>query len=99
MRLWLSALVAGVAAAMLVAGFPASASDQTVTAEGSTDWNPNSLSINPGDTVTWMNPISGGEHNVCVSKGTTQGVCDEYKSGDPQLGIPEPHHPLTLSSS
>jgi len=69
MRLWLSALVAGVAAAMLVAGFPASASDQTVTAEGSADWNPNSLSINPGDTVTVQVIRDGQTQNVDVKLG------------------------------
>src|SRR5438067_10880768 len=84
-RLVVLGLAAGVAAAFLVAGLPALAADQTVTAEGSADWNPSQLTITAGDKVTWQNPISGGDHDVCVSRGTTQGVCDEYKSGDPQL--------------
>ena len=85
LRPGIPALASGLAVALLVAGMSASAADQTVTAEGSADWNPSQLTITAGDKVTWQNPISGGDHDVCVSRGTTQGVCDEYKSGDPQL--------------
>src|SRR3954452_2047547 len=87
MRLGLTALVAGFLVALLVAGFPASAANQTIAAQPSNaGWNPSSVSISPGESVTWTNPPSGF-HNVCVAPaGEAASQCtssnDEYRSGN-----------------
>jgi plastocyanin len=47
---------------------PASAADQTVTAEPSTQWSPDDVTIDMGDTVTWNN--AGGVHNVEFDDGS-----------------------------
>ena len=52
--------------ALLVA--PASAADQTVTAQPTTEWSPDDVTIDLGDTVTWNN--AGGFHNVAFNDGS-----------------------------
>ena len=47
---------------------PASAADQTVTAQPSTEWSPDEVTIDMGDTVTWNN--AGGVHNVEFNDGS-----------------------------
>jgi plastocyanin len=47
---------------------PASAADQTVTAGPSTQWSPDDVTIDIGDTVTWNN--AGGVHNVEFNDGS-----------------------------
>jgi len=47
---------------------PASAADQTVTAQPSTQWAPDDVTIDMGDTVTWNN--AGGVHNVTFNDGS-----------------------------
>jgi plastocyanin len=53
--------IAGLAAA------PAQAADETVHATPSNTWSPSSVTINVGDTVTWVN--DGGFHNVRFEDG------------------------------
>jgi plastocyanin len=52
--------------ALLLAA-PAHAADQTVRATPQSTFTPNSLTINVGDTVTWVN--DGGQHNVKFDDG------------------------------
>jgi plastocyanin len=52
----------GVLVAVLVQAAPSPAANQTVTANPSLQFSPNSVVINQGDTVTWNN--NGGLHNV-----------------------------------
>ena len=52
----------GVFVAVLVQAAPSLAANQTVTANPSLTFSPNSVVINQGDTVTWNN--TGGLHNV-----------------------------------
>jgi plastocyanin len=47
---------------------PASAADQTVTAQPSIQWSPDEVTIDMGDTVTWNN--AGGTHNVEFDDGS-----------------------------
>jgi plastocyanin len=47
---------------------PASAADQTVSALPSTQWSPDEVEIDMGDTVTWQN--QGGFHNVKFNDGS-----------------------------
>src|SRR5687767_7262899 len=47
---------------------PASAADQTVTAQPSSQWSPDDVTLDMGDTVTWNN--SGGVHNVEFNDGS-----------------------------
>ena len=53
-------------AALMVA--PASAADETVTAQPSQVWAPDEVTIDMGDTVTWRN--AGGFHNVEFDDGS-----------------------------
>jgi len=53
-------------AALMVA--PASAADETVTAQPSIAWSPNDVTVDMGDTVTWKN--GGGFHNVEFDDGS-----------------------------
>lgn len=80
------ALVAGVVAAALVAGFPASAADTSVSAVSYTNWNPDPITVNVGDTVTWSNDTVY-MHNVCVAAaGEPAGTdCNEFRNGDPAV--------------
>jgi plastocyanin len=57
----------GTLAALAAAGAPAQASSQTVSAE-TNSWSTSSVSIVPGDTVTWSNPSSFC-HNIVVKDG------------------------------
>jgi plastocyanin len=88
MKVWLTALLAGVAAAALVAGIPALAADQTVTAQAGNHWSSTQVNIAPGDKVTWSNP-SGIAHNVCVAKPgdvldpMSAASCTEFRNGNP----------------
>jgi plastocyanin len=52
----------GVLVAVLLQAAPSQAANQTVTANPSLQFTPNSVVINQGDTVTWNN--AGGLHNV-----------------------------------
>src|SRR5687767_9101240 len=47
---------------------PASAADQTVTAQPSSQWSPGDVTLDLGDTVTWNN--AGGVHNVEFNDGS-----------------------------
>ena len=47
---------------------PASAADQSVTATPSSEWSPDDVTIDLGDTVTWNN--GGGVHNVEFNDGS-----------------------------
>src|SRR4051812_23016990 len=98
MRLGVVPLAAGIGVAALVAGFPASAADQAVTA-GALSWDKTSVAIAVGETVTWSNN-SGISHNICVAKpgDTPSGVnpldgasCTEFRNGDPANGWSAPH--------
>jgi plastocyanin len=51
-----------------LAAVPASAADQTVTAQPSSQWSPDEVTIDQGDTVTWNN--AGGIHNVEFDDGS-----------------------------
>jgi plastocyanin len=92
MRLGVIALLAGVLAAALVAGFPAVAADQAVSAVSYTAWNPSQVNIDPGNKVTWSNS-TGYMHNVCVAKpgdtpksiatDPTGASCTEFRNGAP----------------
>jgi plastocyanin len=88
MKVWVAVLLAGVAAAALVAGIPALAANQTVTA-GLSSWSSTQVSIAPGEKVTWSNP-SGNTHNVCVAKpgetpDLTAASCTEFRNGAPSI--------------
>jgi plastocyanin len=82
-----TAFVVGVALALLVAGLPASAADQTINAQVPYGWDQTNVTINVGDTVTWANP-GGGDHNVCVAKAGSQ-TCsasdNQFRNGDPSV--------------
>lgn len=58
-----------IAAALLLA-VPASAVDESVSALPSTQWSPDDVTIDMGDTVTWHN--EGGFHNVEFNDGSFQ---------------------------
>lgn len=47
---------------------PASAADQTVTAQPSSQWSPDDVTLDMGDAVTWNN--AGGVHNVEFNDGS-----------------------------
>jgi plastocyanin len=47
---------------------PASAADQTVTAQPSSEWSPDDVTVDTGDTITWNN--AGGVHNVRFNDGS-----------------------------
>jgi plastocyanin len=76
------ALVLGMLAALLVAGLPASAADQSIDAVANTGWNPNNVSIAVGETVTWKN-ATGYSHNVCVRRSNVSSGCGEYRNANP----------------
>ena len=59
--------VAGLTCSAL-AGTTALAADQTVTATSSNDFTPAAVSVNQGETVTWVN--AGGDHNVKFDDGS-----------------------------
>ncbi|MFL5841298.1 MAG: plastocyanin/azurin family copper-binding protein [Thermoleophilaceae bacterium] len=85
MKVWVTALLAGVAAAALVTGLPASAADQSVAA-GGIAWDRTRVDIAPGEKVTWSNK-SDIAHNVCVAKpgtalSTSPESCTEFRNGD-----------------
>jgi plastocyanin len=93
----LFALVTGTLVALLVAGFPASASNATIAA-GAASWNPNSATITAGESVTWTN--AGGFHNVCVQKPETTGdACDEFTNGDPADTWTSASHSFTAAGT
>jgi plastocyanin len=52
---------------LILLAVPASAADQSVTASG-TSFSPDSVTVDPGDTVTWSN--GGGAHNVNFDDGS-----------------------------
>jgi len=55
-------------AAALLLAVPASAADQSVSALPSTQWSPDAVTIDMGDTVTWHN--EGGFHSVKFNDGS-----------------------------
>lgn len=86
MRRALLALPAGFLAAMVVTGLPASAADQSIAAQA-LSWNPDEVTIAPGEKVTWSN-AQGGLHNVCVAKAdadvtTCSAANNEFRNGAP----------------
>jgi plastocyanin len=94
MKVWVTVLLAGVGAAALVTGIPASAADQSVAAGAST-WDRTQLNIAPGEKVTWSNSTLVA-HNVCVAKpGDTPGgsslSCTEFRNGDPSTNWSSEH--------
>jgi plastocyanin len=86
LRAGVVALACGIAAALAVTGLPALAADQSVTAQSDNTWNPSTITIAAGDTVTFTN--GGGYHNVCVAK-EGQSDCsasnNEFRNGDPNV--------------
>jgi plastocyanin len=54
--------------AAILAAAPVLAADQAVTATPSNTFSPSTVTISPGDTVTWQN--GGGDHNVKFDDGT-----------------------------
>lgn len=58
---------------------PASAADQTVTGLPSTQWSPDDVTIDMGDTVTWHNE-GGGFHNVKFNDGSFTGPSEPSSS-------------------
>jgi plastocyanin len=101
MRLGLAiALVAGFVCALAIAGFPASAADQSIAAVSNTGWNPADVSIQVNESVTWSN-TTGFPHNVCVrAAGATSG-CGEYRSDAPLSSWPSGGytHPFTADGT
>jgi plastocyanin len=96
MKVWLTALLAGVGAAALVAGIPALAANQTVAATAGNHWNPTQVNIAPGEQVTWSNGSTVVAHNVCVAKpgDTPTGdplSCTEFRSGDTSTNWSQSH--------
>jgi plastocyanin len=96
MKVWLTALLAGVGAAALVAGIPALAANQTVAAASGNHWNPTQVNIAPGEQVTWSNGSTVVAHNVCVAKpGDTPTddplSCTEFRSGDTSTNWSQSH--------
>ena len=90
MKVWVTALLAGVGAAALAAGIPALAASRNVAVSGFS-WNPGQVTIAPGEDVSWSN-ASGVMHNVCVAKAgetlvptvpTDPAPCTEFRNGDP----------------
>lgn len=59
--------IAGLTCSAL-AGATALAADQTVTATSSNEFTPAAVSVNQGETVTWVN--AGGDHNVKFDDGS-----------------------------
>ena len=86
MRKLFVALAAGFLTAAAITGLPASAANAPIAAQGIT-WNPASVTITAGDSVTWSNPESGF-HDVCVAKaGADVSTCNmgdnEFRNGAP----------------
>lgn len=75
-------LLAGFVCAAALAGIPAHAANSTIAAQSLTySWNPSSVTITVGDSVTWTTD-GVYPHNVCVQKpGTTGTTCDEFRNG------------------
>jgi plastocyanin len=94
-KVWVTALLAGVGAASLVTGLPASAADQSVAAGPGNTWSSPQVNIAAGEKVTWSNS-TGVSHNVCVAKpgdtlDSTPASCTEFRNGDPSAGWSAPH--------
>jgi plastocyanin len=80
---WRFALL-GAAVGLAVAG-PARAANQTVMATAQLTFMPATVTINVGDTITWIN-TSGMEHNVYALDGSfrcANGCDDQGGNGDP----------------
>src|SRR5919202_6995573 len=75
MRGRIGLLLAAIAAAMWL-GTSALAADQTVNATPDNTFEPTTVTINPGETVTWHN--NGGDHNVALDDGS-------FRNGDPSI--------------
>jgi plastocyanin len=94
------ALVFGFLAALVVAGFPASAADQSIAAQSFTGWQPANVFIGVNESVTWING-TGLSHNVCVRASGASTGCDEFRSGDPSGSWPSGGytHPFTADGT
>jgi plastocyanin len=102
MKLWASALLAGVGAAALVTGIPAAASDQSVAAGADNSWSSTQVHIAPGEKVTWSSSTAIA-HNVCVAKpgdtlSASAASCTEYRNGDPSTNWSNEHAFLTAGT-
>jgi plastocyanin len=93
----LAPFLAGLLVAFVLAGFPASAADATIAANG-TLWLPSTTTIQPGGSVTWTN-AGGGFHNVCVAAAGAASGCDEFRSGDPNSSWPAQGYTHTFASA
>jgi plastocyanin len=79
---WPVTLVAGIAAAFAVAGFPALAAVNHAVSAGPTQnrWNDTAnveIAISVGDTVSWSNS-TGVNHNICVRNPGDMAGCNKY---------------------
>jgi plastocyanin len=86
MKRALLALPAGFLAGLAILGLPASAANQSIAAGAGIGWNPDEVTIAPGEQVTWSN-AQGGFHNVCVAKAdadvtTCSAANNEFRNGD-----------------
>jgi plastocyanin len=80
---WRSALLA--AGVVLALAAPARAANQTVMATAQLTFSPATVTINAGDTITWINN-SGMDHNVYALDGSfrcANGCDDQGGNGDP----------------
>src|SRR3954454_20526565 len=82
-----AALAAGLLLALAITGLPASATTLSIAAVSYTNWNPASVTIQPGDDVTWSNS-TGYMHNVCVAAAGASSGCGEFRSGAPSDAWP-----------
>jgi plastocyanin len=80
---------AGLLLAFAVARFPAWGADQSIDAVSNTNWNPNSVEIAVGKSVTWTN-TTGFSHNVCARRSNVTTGCGEYRNGDPSATWTDP---------
>lgn len=58
----------------------AAAADDTVNATLDNSWDPPSVTVNVGDTVTWKNP-PGGLHNIVLRQGSNPPLMSEPDGG------------------
>src|SRR5207248_9281553 len=71
-------------------------------------WNPSSVTVDPGNTVTWSNDTAYS-HNICVAKpgDTPQGLatdptgasCTEFRNGAPAAGPWSAMHTFTAAGT
>lgn len=82
----LAPFVAGLLAAFLLAGFPASAANETLAANGFS-WQPSTVTIQPGESVTWTNAGAGTGKPSFVGtprrRSSRKALVLELRSSDP----------------